>query len=248
ELKTQAVNKVNEFKNNIKDKFIETKDEMINKAKEAVTDTVSKIGELPGKIKEKATEFFDAGKNIVTSIADGINSAIGKVTDAIGNVTKKIRDFLPFSPAKEGPLRDIMNVKIAESIAEAIRRGRNSAVKEMEKLASDLFETAQPKRDLLTGIRGYTANSVLSSFLVTKKIRDFLPFSPAKEGPLRDIMNVKIAESIAEAIRRGRNSAVKEMEKLASDLFETAQPKRDLLTGIRGYTANSVLSSFLPTN
>src|SRR5690606_41372054 len=81
-----------------------------------------------GKIKEKATEFFDAGKNIVTSIADGINSAIGKVTDAIGNVTKKIRDFLPFSPAKEGPLRDIMNVKIAESIAEAIKRGRNSAI------------------------------------------------------------------------------------------------------------------------
>src|SRR5690554_3521945 len=165
ELKTQAVNKVNEFKNNIKDKFIETKDEMINKAKEAVADTVSKIGELPGKIKDKATEFFDAGKNIVTSIADGIKSAIGKVTDAIGDVAKKVRDFLPFSPAKEGPLRDIMNVKIAESIAEAIRRGRNSAVKEMDKLASELFESAQPKHDLLGDIRGITTNGVLASFL-----------------------------------------------------------------------------------
>src|SRR5690606_2074576 len=138
---------------------------MINKAKEAVTDTVSKIGELPGKIKDKATEFFDAGKNIVTSIADGIKSAIGKVTDAISDVTKKVRDFLPFSPAKEGPLRDIMNVRIAESIAEAIRKGRNSAVKEMDKLASDLFETAQPKHDLLANIRGYTPNAVLAGYI-----------------------------------------------------------------------------------
>src|SRR5690606_23586285 len=199
ELKTQAVNKVNEFKNNIKDKFIETKDEMINKAKEAVTDTVSKIGELPGKIKEKATEFFDAGKNIVTSIADGINSAIGKVTDAIGNVTKKIRDFLPFSPSKEGPLRDIMNVKIAESIAEAIRRGRNSAVKEMEKLASDLFETAQPKRDLLTGIRGYTANSVLSSFLPTNfAIQQEIIYKQANAGRYDDSRVIQLLKQLVE--------------------------------------------------
>src|SRR5690606_12024609 len=141
------------------------KDEMINKAKEAVADTVSKIGELPGKIKEKATDFFNAGKNIVTSIADGINSAIGKVTDAIGNVTKKIRDFLPFSPAKEGPLRDIMNVKIAESIAEAIKKGRNSAVEEMERLASELFETAQPKRDLFANIKGHTPGVALAGYI-----------------------------------------------------------------------------------
>src|SRR5690606_20417656 len=116
-------------------------------------------------IKGMFSVFKDAGKNIVKSIADGIKGAIGLVTDAIGNVTKKIRDFLPFSPAKEGPLRDIMNVKIAESIAEAIRRGRNSAVKEMDKLASELFESAQPKRDLLAGIRGYTPNAVLAGYI-----------------------------------------------------------------------------------
>lgn len=116
-------------------------------------------------IKSLFSRFKDAGKNIVKSIADGIKGAIGMVTDAIGNVTKKIRDFLPFSPAKEGPLRDIMNVKIAESIAEAIRRGRNSAVKEMDKLASELFETAQPQRDLLANIRGYTPNAVLAGHI-----------------------------------------------------------------------------------
>src|SRR5690625_3784858 len=123
----------------------------MNRALNAVTNVVGK--------------FKDAGKRIVTSIADGIKGAIGMVTDAIGNVTSKIRAFLPFSPAKEGALRDIMDVQIAESIAEAIRRGRNSAVKEMDKLASDLFETAQPKRDLLANIRGYTPNAILAGYI-----------------------------------------------------------------------------------
>ena len=112
-----------------------------------------------------AGKFLQAGRKIVTSIADGIKGSIGKITGAIGSVASRIRNFLPFSPAKEGPLRDIMNVQIAESIAEAIRKGRNSAVKEMDKLASDLFETAQPKHDLLANIRGYTPNAVLSGYI-----------------------------------------------------------------------------------
>jgi hypothetical protein len=39
---------------------------------------------------------------------------------AIMWIVKKIRAFLPFSPAKEGPLRDIHRVKIAETIAASI--------------------------------------------------------------------------------------------------------------------------------
>src|SRR5690625_2658658 len=163
ELKTQAVNKVNEFKNNIKNKFDETKREMVNKAKQAVTDTISKIGELPGKIRAKATEFFNAGRNIVTSIADGIKSAISTVTGAISDVTSKIRNFLPFSPAKEGPLKDIMDVQIAQSIAEAIDKGENKAVKSMRNLAGKLVDEANI--DLLGDIRGITTNGVLASFL-----------------------------------------------------------------------------------
>lgn len=82
------------------------------------------------------TKFKNAGKNIVTSIADGIKGAIGKVIDAISGVVGKVRDFLPFSPPKTGPLKDIMNVEIAESIAHAINKGRNVAVKAMENLSS----------------------------------------------------------------------------------------------------------------
>ena len=54
------------------------------------------------------TDATNAGTNIVKGIADGIKNAIHFVTDAIHNVTSWISDHLPHSPAKEGPLRDLL--------------------------------------------------------------------------------------------------------------------------------------------
>lgn len=83
-------------------------------------------------------QFKEAGSNIVNSIADGIRNAAGKVKDAIGNVTSMIRDHLPFSPAKEGALRDIMYPGITNSIAKTIRKNAGTPVGEMANLTKDL--------------------------------------------------------------------------------------------------------------
>lgn len=81
-----------------------------------------------------AGNFKNAGRKIVTSIAEGITGAIGKVTGAISNVTSKIRDFLPFSPPKTGPLIDIMDVKWGETIAGGIDKGEGTVAKAMDSL------------------------------------------------------------------------------------------------------------------
>src|SRR5699024_5629244 len=87
----------------------------------------------------KATEFYTASNNNVSSIARGIQAGIGEVISAIGNVAASIRSHLPFSPAKEGPLRDIMNVRISESIAEAIGNGQGKAVNAMRNLSNAIY-------------------------------------------------------------------------------------------------------------
>jgi phage-related protein len=73
-------------------------------------------------IKNMAKKFFEAGKNIVSSIADGIKSAVGKVTGAISGIASKVRGFLPFSPAKEGPLDDIHRLNFGGPIEDSIKR------------------------------------------------------------------------------------------------------------------------------
>lgn len=69
------------------------------------------------------SRFYDAGKNIVLSLWAGIKALANKPVDAIREITKRMRDFLPFSPAKEGALRDLHRVKIVETIASAIKPG-----------------------------------------------------------------------------------------------------------------------------
>lgn len=95
-----------------------------------------------------ASRFLEAGANIVSSIADGIKGAVGKVTDAIGNVTDKIRGYLPFSPAKEGALRDIMDIQLVQSIAESIKKGERYAVAAMASVSDSISDVMPRVKDM----------------------------------------------------------------------------------------------------
>lgn len=74
-------------------------------------------------VKSIPSKMYEAGKNIVKSIWEGIKSMASKPIEAIKNIVKKIRDFLPFSPAKEGALRDIHKIRLIETIAENVKPG-----------------------------------------------------------------------------------------------------------------------------
>jgi phage-related protein len=65
-------------------------------------------------------DFFTAGKKIVESLWKGIESLAMKPVEAMKNIVQKIRNLLPFSPAKEGPLRDIHRIKFIETITASL--------------------------------------------------------------------------------------------------------------------------------
>jgi len=87
-------------------------------------------------VKNFASKFFSAGQNIVTSIAKGITSKISSVKNAIGNVASKVRNFLPFSPAKEGPLRDLNKLNFGGTISDSIYGGQREVQKAMGSVLS----------------------------------------------------------------------------------------------------------------
>jgi phage-related protein len=87
-----------------------------DKVTERFSAFIDYIKGIPGRM-------FEAGKNIVKSIWEGIKSFASKPIDAIKGIVKKIRDFLPFSPAKEGALRDIHKIRLVETISETIKPG-----------------------------------------------------------------------------------------------------------------------------
>lgn len=73
------------------------------------------------KVTQFVSKIFECGLKIPTMIANGIMAGVGKVSDAIKKVTQTIRDFLPHSPAKTGPLKDLNKVKIIETVAQTIK-------------------------------------------------------------------------------------------------------------------------------
>lgn len=98
-----------------------------------VARVVDVVANLPGRIMAALGNLddllFDAGRNVIEGLIRGITSMIGKVGEAIGKVAKKVRDALPFSPAKEGPLSgsgspDLAGAKIATMVAQGITSKR----------------------------------------------------------------------------------------------------------------------------
>jgi len=133
-IKSTVSSVVNSIKNTVSNIFNSLRSivsSAFSRVRDAVRNGINRALDIVRNIKNK---FFDAGRNIVTAIADGIKGAISKVTSAISNVTQKIRNFLPFSPPKEGPLIDIMDVKWGETIAAGIEKGEKEIAKAMERV------------------------------------------------------------------------------------------------------------------
>jgi phage-related protein len=109
----------------------------ITAAKTAINSVIQAVKD---KIAGWMTSFKSAGSNIVSSIASGIRGAIGKVKTAINNVVQAIRNRLPFSPAKEGPLKDLHRLNFGGTISESIANARKPVAKAMESLGREVSD------------------------------------------------------------------------------------------------------------
>jgi TP901 family phage tail tape measure protein len=62
------------------------------------------VGRIKGFFSGAGSWLKDAGRRLIQGLIDGIQEMIGKVTGAINKVTSIIKNHLPGSPVKEGPL------------------------------------------------------------------------------------------------------------------------------------------------
>jgi len=105
---------------------------MVHGIEAGVSAAISAASKLPGRIRALFAGaggwLVQAGQNIIMGLIHGIESMVGKVASAIGHIASVIRSFLPFSPAKEGPLSgsgspDIAGLKVATMFAAGINSG-----------------------------------------------------------------------------------------------------------------------------
>ncbi|WP_411953196.1 phage tail tape measure protein [Alkalibacillus sp. S2W] len=107
--------------------------------------------------------MFESGKKIITTLVNGIKSVINKPKEAISGALKKVRDLLPFSDAKEGPLSQLTHngSKMMTTLSEGVNKGK----KNLHKGVNDALEgvgsainMAQPNLALATDNNGESVN------------------------------------------------------------------------------------------
>ncbi|EJQ49854.1 hypothetical protein IEI_03070 [Bacillus wiedmannii] len=129
QMKTDAVNKLNQMVNDTKQKFNDmvraaedkvssmgrAATNMMNGFKEGIAngfnDAVYKVSSGINSMVSQFTNFFrtfyNSGKGLLSSFVSGIVSGFGDAVSAVSRGMSNIRAYLPFSPAKKGPLSDL---------------------------------------------------------------------------------------------------------------------------------------------
>ncbi|CDQ22568.1 phage tail protein [Halobacillus karajensis] len=163
EAKETVRNKVQEIWSNIKEKFEQIKstvEEKIEAAKEAVRNKFEEMREAVSEKLEAAKgvvedgldavksifdnfSLYDSGKAIIQSAIDGITSMTDKITGAVSTVAGKVRDFWPFSPAKEGPLSDIHKMDFGGPVTRSINNMKPQVNRAMQKAMGGLRSTME---------------------------------------------------------------------------------------------------------
>ncbi|AJD92027.1 hypothetical protein JMA_27100 [Jeotgalibacillus malaysiensis] len=119
---TTVSSKFNSIVSSIRTKMTEAKNAVSNVWEGIKTVFRNSINASLDIVKNMGSRFKTAGRELVNMMADGIKGAVSKVTGAIEGVVSKVRDFLPFSPAKVGPLQDLDKLDFGNPIMDSLQK------------------------------------------------------------------------------------------------------------------------------
>ncbi|MFF3671684.1 phage tail tape measure protein [Microtetraspora malaysiensis] len=138
-------------------------DKIKDTAGKALDGVITFFRELPGRILTAlgnlGTLLVDSGKKIVQGLIDGLKSMLGAVGDAAASIVEKIKGFLPFSPAKEGPFSGWGNPlysgrSIARLLAAGLDDGQSLVTAAADRLASSAAVAVSPTVAVVGGATG----------------------------------------------------------------------------------------------
>ncbi len=153
--------------------------------------------------------MYQAGRNIVNTLTEGIKSMMSAPVDAIRQILSTARDYLPFSPAKVGPLRDLDRTGPAfvRTFAQGITGSRDVLASAVSSTLDAAYgpeytrragaEAARPEQ-LQFGSPGRAAAGG-----VTLRFGDIIVRASSEDDGRR--VGMEIQEQIADDIRSGRS-------------------------------------------
>ena len=136
----------------IKDKFVSGVSNMASGVRErfaSVRDAFSSgITQVKNTVTGAVSWFFESGKKVISTFTNGIKSAFTGAVDAVKGGLQRIRNLLPFSDAKEGPLSTLTlsGQRTMTTYASGLEKASNAPAQAVEKglgKASNVLEKTE---------------------------------------------------------------------------------------------------------
>lgn len=113
---------------------------------------VDRLMDAVRSVKDKVVGFFsgagqwlyNAGKAIIDGLIGGITAMAKKATDAVKNITAGVKNLLPGSPVKEGPLKVLNRGYAGEQIVKMVIGGMESMADPLARTMSDMLVAPDP--------------------------------------------------------------------------------------------------------
>ena len=153
----------------IKDKFISGVTNMASGVRErfeAVKTAFSNgITAVKNTVTGAVSWFFESGKKVISTFANGIRSAFTGAVDAVKGGLQRIRNMLPFSDAKEGPLSTLTlsGQRTMTTYASGLEKASNAPAQAIEKglgAANNVLEKTTLNNAAIEPIPGNMAQAV----------------------------------------------------------------------------------------
>lgn len=200
------------------------------KARTAVSEKIAAVlaivRKLPANIKSGLASIgsllYDSGKKVIEGLIKGILSKIADVKAAASKVANAVKDFFPFSPVKEGPLKAWNGGKPGAVLMDMLAMGIYSglpAITAAAKTAAGGIEQGFATA-LVNGNLGAVLESVLET--IKKKFEDEKISKAAAKAMTKTVKSVG----------KGLSSLVKEYEIATTKLQELRQSHVDMMSSI----------------
>lgn len=169
-------------------------------------------------------EIFSGAIGKVRDFVSGALDTIGAGFEKIGGFVSRVGDFFSSGPKVADPATlqaSIDKAREYERVVTAIAPAARQAVSQASAvLAAANFHShgVRMMETLAAGIRAGSNAAVAAVRDTVQRIRDHLPHSPAKTGPLSDLHRVQFSETLAGAIERGSPRALGAARVLAAGL------------------------------
>lgn len=171
---------------------------------------MSFISGIPGKIMgflgDLGSLLISSGKALIQGFIDGIKAMIGAVGDAVSSVVSKVTDFMPWSPAKEGPLSGkgwvyYSGLTIGPAFADGILKNKKSVTDAMQNFMYGMNESVQQNMPGFADMRDHGQKMVDG---LVQGLRD--RYGYMEESFNRMAGKVSNAANVGQAVNIARNS------------------------------------------